>query len=139
MWNPFKPSVSKAVSYFKDYPFEGSIRVDVGDKTKYISKENFIELEKTGLLKKSQEQFIKVFLLDPIEGLTTCYWKTGQQISNEQVEAFKDWEKNCIYAISYYKDGENRIQLVKKDYWEQVCLPAFQDLEILDSLCDKND
>jgi len=49
-------------------------------------------------------------------------WVIGKDVSQEDLEKFRDTSSNDLYAITHFEDGKPVINLMKKVLWEYAAL-----------------
>jgi hypothetical protein len=65
---------------------------------------------------------VQVHMLNP-GGLEAITWFVGRDVSEENLEKFRDAITGNLYAMTHYKNGEPVTDLMHKDLWEYA---AFQ-------------
>jgi hypothetical protein len=72
-----------------------------------------------GKIQEAAEHYVQVHVIDP-SGYHVVPWTIGTHISKEQHAQFLDKETDSLYACMHFENGQPRMTVMKREFWEQV-------------------
>ena len=108
------------------FGFGKKIEVEVPDgrggrKTIWVSEKEMNRLKAAG----QEIEGFKVHILDPMNGVLEQIWEIDKDMPREQYDAYKD-EHGEVFVVIHYRQGEENMNAVSKQIWEDLKKEAFE-------------
>ncbi len=107
-----------------DSLFGKKVTLEVPDENGNIIKrevsEKWLEqMQVEGKISRIHKPTVRVHMMDPLTGPQIIYWTVGEDVSQEQVNKYKD-EVGDIYALTAYEAGKPTVMILSKQYWKDA-------------------
>ena len=94
------------------------IPTEHGDTVKQeVTKRWLASQEQSGKIKVLQT--IRVQMLHP-SGNRSLDWLDGRDVSQADVDTFRDTGTGELYAMTYFEKGEPKVTVMKRSFWEKA-------------------
>jgi hypothetical protein len=85
-----------------------------------VTQKCFEKMKSKGQIKEIKEEMVRVHMINPVSGYSTEHWIVGKDVDVETVNKFRDLRKGDLYAMTSFENGQPKISVLKKDFWEEA-------------------
>lgn len=85
-----------------------------------VTQRWFEKMKSTGRIKEIKEGMVRVHMINPVSGYSIEHWIVGKDVDVETVNKFRDLKTGDLYAMTAFENGQPKIRVLKKDFWEKT-------------------